>query len=58
MNKESVLIAILVIMVVIILVAEAFSTFKQVDKQRCMSMPFSDMIQDKSCGMYWEALNE
>lgn len=53
MNKESVLIAILVIMVVIILVAEAFSTFKQVDKQRCLNMPFSDMIKDSSCDEYW-----
>ena len=53
MNKESVLIAILVIMVVIILVAEAFSTFKQVDKQRCLGMPFSDMIKDSSCDEYW-----
>ena len=53
MNKESVLIAILVIMVVIILVAEAFSTFKQVDKQRCLNMPFDEMIENSSCDEYW-----
>ena len=53
MNKENILIAILVIIVVIILVAVAFTTFEQADKQRCLNMPFSDMIKDSSCDEYW-----
>ena len=46
----------LILIVLIILAIFYFSIEK--DRERCMSMPFSEMMQDRSCAPYWEALYE
>lgn len=53
MIKENILIVLLIIIVFIILIAVAFTTFEQVDKQRCLNMPFDEMIENSSCDEYW-----
>ena len=46
----------LILIVLIILAILYFSI--ESDRERCMSMPFSEMMRDESCIPYWEALYE
>ena len=57
MIKDLVLGIIALLITIAILFALVY-IFIDKDRERCMSMPFSEMMEDKSCSMYWEALNE
>lgn len=54
-NKENVLMALLAFLVFVLLIMYAVETFTQADKERCTSMPFSEMVKDKSCDKYWKS---
>lgn len=54
-NGVILMIGLLVMIIVLIIMMNLYLI---ADRDRCMSMPFSEMIQDESCSPYWEALNE
>lgn len=51
-----VFVSVLIFIMLIILAIFYFSI--ESDRERCMSMPFSEMIKDESCQVYMEALDE
>ena len=57
MIKNVVICGLSLILILLIILAIFYFSIES-DRERCMSMPFSEMIQDKSCSMYWEALDE
>lgn len=57
MIKDLVLGIIALLITIAILFALVY-IFIDKDQERCMSMPFNEMLEDESCGMYWEALDE
>lgn len=56
MIKDLVLGIIALLITIAILFALVY-IFIDKDQERCMSMPFNEMLEDESCGMYWEALD-
>lgn len=57
MIKDLVLGIIALLITIAILFALVY-IFIDKDRERCMNMPFSDMVKDESCQVYMEALNE
>lgn len=57
MIKDLVLGIIALLITIAILFALVY-IFIDKDRERCMNMPFNEMVKDKSCSPYWEALNE
>lgn len=48
-------VALLITLAILFLVVNIFI---EKDRERCMNMPFSEMIKDESCQVYMEALDE
>lgn len=46
----------LVIMIIVLIIM--MNLYLIADRDRCMTMPFSKMMDDESCSMYWEAIEE
>ena len=57
MIKDLVL-GIVALLITIALLFILIYVFIEKDRERCMSMPFSDMVKDESCQIYMEALDE
>lgn len=57
MIKNVVICGLALILIVLIILAIFYFSIES-DRERCMSMPFSEMMQDRSCAPYWEALDE
>lgn len=55
---KNIIICLLSIVVIFIILFITVYILLEKDRERCMSMPFSEMIEDKSCAMYWEVLDE
>ena len=55
---KNIIICLLSIVVIFIILFTTVYIFLEKDRERCMSMPFSEMMQDESCAMFWEALYE
>lgn len=58
MNKKEFSVLILLFFVGVVVMVIVFAVFDNIEKERCLNMPFSDMMKDESCSMFWEALNE
>lgn len=57
MIKDLVL-GIVALLITIALLFILVNIFIEKDRERCMNMPFSEMIKDKSCEIYMETLDE
>ena len=57
MIKDLVLGIVALLITIAILFALVY-IFIDKDRERCMSMPFNEMIKDESCQVYMEALDE
>lgn len=57
MIKDLVLGIIALLITIAILFALVY-IFIEKDRERCMNMPFNEMIKDESCEIYMEALDE
>lgn len=55
---KNIIICLLSILVILIILFIAVYIFLEKDRERCMNMPFDEMIKDESCQVYMEALNE
>ena len=55
---KNIIICLLSIVVLLIILFIAVYIFLEKDRERCMNMTFNEMMQDRSCTPYWEALNE
>lgn len=55
---KKILISITIILLFVALIMLVLHFWIEADKERCMNMPFSEMMEDESCSMFWEALNE
>ena len=55
---KNIIICLLSIVVLLIILFIAVYIFLEKDRERCMNMPFDEMIKDESCQVYMEALNE
>ena len=53
MNKKEFSVLILLFLVGVVVMAIVFAVFDNIEKERCLNMPFSDMIKDSSCDEYW-----
>lgn len=57
MIKNIIICGLALILIVLIILAIFYFSIES-DRKRCMNMPFNDMMNDRSCAPYWEALNE
>lgn len=57
MIKDLVL-GIVALLITIALLFILVNIFIEKDRERCMNMPFTEMMNDRSCAPYWEALDE
>lgn len=57
MIKDLILGVIALLITIAILFALVY-IFIDKDRERCMNMPFSDMVKDESCQVYMEVLDE
>lgn len=55
---KNIIICLLSIVVIFIILFITVYIILEKDRERCMNMPFSEMIKDKSCEIYMEALDE
>lgn len=55
---KKILISITIILLFVALIMLVLHFWIEADKERCMNMPFSEMMNDRSCAPYWEALDE
>ena len=57
MIKDLVL-GIIALLITLAILFILINVFIENDRERCMNMPFNEMIQDESCEIYMEALDE
>ena len=55
---KKILLSIAIIIIIMLIIMLVLHLSIEADKDRCMSMPFSEMMEDESCVMFWEAMNE
>ena len=55
---KDLIISIVALLVTLAILFIAVYIFIEKDRERCMNMPFDEMIKDESCQVYMEALNE
>lgn len=54
---KNIIICISALILIVLIILAIFYFSIESDRERCMSMPFNEMLEDESCGMYWEALD-
>ena len=57
MIKNIIICGLSLILILLIILAIFYFSIES-DRERCMNMPFSEMMNDESCAPYWEALDE
>ena len=57
MIKNIIICGLSLILILLIILAIFYFSIES-DRERCMSMPFSEMMNDESCAPYWETLDE
>ena len=55
---KNIIICISALILIVLIILAIFYFSIESDRERCMSMPFNEMMNDESCAPYWEALYE